>query len=573
MKILLSDDLALRLKQAIENAQAAGALPAFEVPEVPLERPKQAAHGDYATPIAMQLARLARQAPLKIAEAILRYFEAPEYIGRAEAVAPGYINLTLSVQWLAAQADAIRAQGEAYGNVELGSGQRVQVEYVSANPTGPLHTGSARNAVLGDTLANVLVAAGYDVEREYYVNDAGSRMQAFYASLYARYAQALGADEPVPEDGYLGTYLIEWGRRIAEEEGDRYLLLPREDAIAQIGARGLDMVLESIRSDLAAMGVSYHRWFSERSLYEPVPQVGGAQAGTPAPRAQSLFEHVLGLLREGGHVEEREGAVWFKATALGGDKDEVIIRSNGQPGYFASDIAYHYDKFVVRGFDRVINVWGADHQGHVPRMKAMMRAFGLDPERLEFLLYQLVTLRRGGEIVRISKRTGDIITLREVLDEIGSDALRFFLLSRSADSQMDLDLDLAVKQSDENPVYYVQYAHARIASILRKAGDLPVDEGDVSLLTGEPEQNLLRQLLRLPEVVYKAAAERAPHHLAYYALELAGVFHGFYRDCRVVSSDPADREITLARLKLVDAARIVLARTLHLMGMTAPETM
>lgn len=556
MKRLLSDDLALRLKQAIENAQAAGALPAFEVPEVPLERPKQAAHGDYATPIAMQLARLARQAPIKIAEAIVRYFEAPEYIGRAEAVAPGYINLALSEQWLAALADAIRAQGEAYGSVELGHGQRVQVEYVSANPTGPLHTGSARNAVLGDTLANVLAAAGYEVEREYYVNDAGSRMQAFYASLYARYAQALGADEPVPEDGYLGTYLIEWGRRIAQEEGDRYLLLPRDDAIAQIGARGLDMVLESIRADLAAMGVSYHRWFSERSLYD-----GG------------LFDRVLGILRQGGHVEEREGAVWFKATELGGDKDEVIIRSNGQPGYFASDIAYHYDKFVVRGYDRVIDVWGADHQGHVPRMKAMMRAFGLDPERLEFLLYQLVTLRRGGEIVRISKRTGDIITLHEVLDEIGPDALRFFLLLRSADSQMDLDLDLAVKQSDENPVYYVQYAHARIASILRKAGDLPVDEGDVSLLTGEPEQSLLRQLLRLPEVVHKAAAERAPHHLAYYAQELAAVFHGFYRDCRVVSSDPADRAITLARLKLVDAARIVLARTLHLMGMSAPEAM
>jgi len=556
MKRLLSDDLALRLKQAIENAQAAGALPAFEVPEVPLERPKQAAHGDYATPIAMQLARLARQAPIKIAEAIVRYFEAPEYIGRAEAVAPGYINLALSEQWLAALADAIRAQGEAYGSVELGHGQRVQVEYVSANPTGPLHTGSARNAVLGDTLANVLAAAGYEVEREYYVNDAGSRMQAFYASLYARYAQALGADEPVPEDGYLGTYLIEWGRRIAQEEGGRYLLLPRDDAIAQIGARGLDMVLESIRADLAAMGVSYHRWFSERSLYD-----GG------------LFDRVLGILRQGGHVEEREGAVWFKATELGGDKDEVIIRSNGQPGYFASDIAYHYDKFVVRGYDRVIDVWGADHQGHVPRMKAMMRAFGLDPERLEFLLYQLVTLRRGGEIVRISKRTGDIITLHEVLDEIGPDALRFFLLLRSADSQMDLDLDLAVKQSDENPVYYVQYAHARIASILRKAGDLPVDEGDVSLLTGEPEQSLLRQLLRLPEVVHKAAAERAPHHLAYYAQELAAVFHGFYRDCRVVSSDPADRAITLARLKLVDAARIVLARTLHLMGMSAPEAM
>jgi arginyl-tRNA synthetase len=561
MRTLLSEDLAQRLAQAIRSAQAAGALPAFDIPPVPVERPKQAAHGDYATPIPMQLARLARQAPIKIAQAIAQYFEAPASIGRVEPVAPGYINLTLSAPWLAAQVDVIRRQGEEFGNVTIGRGQRVQVEYVSANPTGPLHWGSARNAVLGDTLANVLAAAGYDVEREYYVNDAGSRMQAYYASLYARYAQGLGADEPVPEDGYHGPYLVEWGRRIAEEEGDRYLLLPREQAIEQIGARGLGIVLESIRSDLARMGVSYNHWFSERTLYEPA----GGQA--------SPFERVLDILRRAGYIEEREGATWFTATALGGDKDEVIIRSNGQPGYFASDVAYHYDKFVVRGFERVIDVWGADHQGHVPRMKAMMRALGLDPERLEFLIYQLVTLRRGGEIVRLSKRTGDIITLHEVLDEIGPDALRFFLLSRSADSQMDLDLDLAVRQSDENPVYYVQYAHARISSILRKAGDLPLEEGDTSLLTSEPEQNLLRALLRLPEVVQQAATERAPHHLAYYAQELAGVFHGFYRDCRVVSSDPADREITLARLKLVDAARIVLARTLHLMGMSAPEAM
>ncbi len=569
MKTLLNEDLAQRLARAVQSAQAAGDLPAFDLPPVPVERPKQATHGDYATPIAMQLARLARQAPLRIAEAIVRYFEAPDYISQVVAVPPGYINLTLSSAWLAAQADTIRCLGEEFGNVAIGRGQRVQVEYVSANPTGPLHWGSARNAVLGDTLANVLAAAGYDVEREYYVNDAGSRMQAFFASLYARYAQALGADEPVPEDGYLGGYLVEWGRRIAEEEGDRYLLLPREQAIAEIGARGLEIVLESIRGDLARMGVSYHQWFSERSLYEPAPQTG-EQAGRPAG---SLFERVLDILRRGGYVEEREGALWFTATALGGDKDEVIIRSNGQPGYFASDIAYHYHKFVVRGFARVIDVWGADHQGHVPRMRAMMRALGLDPERLEFLIYQLTTLRRGGEIVRLSKRTGDIITLHEVLDEIGSDALRFFLLSRSADSQMDLDLDLAVKQSDENPVYYVQYAHARIASILRRAGDLPLEEGDVTLLSSEPEQNLLRALLRLPEVVQQAALERAPHHLTYYAQELAGVFHGFYRDCRVVSSDPADRGITLARLKLVDAARIVLARTLHLMGMSAPEAM
>lgn len=554
--MLLNEDLAGHIRDAIARAQEDGSLPAFEIPEVPVEKPKQAAHGDYATPVAMQLARLARQAPQRIAETVVTHFVTPPYIGRVEVAAPGYINLTLSSTWLAQQVDVIRRLGERFGAVDAGQGRRVQVEHVSANPTGPLHTGAARNAVLGDTLANVLAAAGYDVQREYYVNDAGSRMYAFYASLYARYAQALGADEPVPEDGYLGSYLVEWGEQIAREEGDRYLRLPREQGLAEIGRRGLEMVLASIRDDLASMGVRYDRWFSERSLYE-----------------DGAYETVLGILRRGGYVEEREGAVWFKATELGGDKDEVIIRSNGQPGYFASDIAYHYDKFVERGFGRVIDVWGADHQGHVPRMRAMMIALGLDPERLEFLIYQLVTLRRGGEIVRLSKRTGDIITLRELLDEIGSDALRFFLLLRSPDSQMDLDLDLAVKQSDENPVYYVQYAHARIASILRRAGDLPIEAGEVALLTSQPEQDLLRALLRLPEVVAQAAASRAPHHLAYYAQELASTFHGFYRDCRVVSSDPADREIMLARLKLVDAARLVLARTLHLMGMSAPEAM
>ncbi|MCL6430876.1 MAG: arginine--tRNA ligase [Anaerolineae bacterium] len=554
--MLLSKDLASRFRAALTAAQAAGELPAFEVAEVPVERPKQAGYGDYATPVAMQLARVARQAPLAIAETMARFLDVPSYVEKIDVVRPGYVNVTLSARWLASQVDEIRRQGPAFGNVELGQGLRVQVEFVSANPTGPLTMGSGRNAVIGDALASVLQAAGYEVEREYYVNDAGSRMAAFYASLYARYCQALGVPEQVPEDGYLGQYLVEMGEQIAAAEGDRYLHMPREEAVAAIGERGLAMVLDSIRTDLKSMGVVFDCWFSERSLYE-----------------RGLFQQILETLRQRGYIEEREGAIWFRATALGGDKDEVVVRSDGQPGYFASDIAYHYDKFVLRSFDRVIDVWGADHQGHVPRMKAMMRALGLDPDRLVLLLYQLVTLRRGGEIVRLSKRTGDIITLREVLDEIGSDALRFFLLSRSAESQMDLDLELAVRQSDENPVYYVQYAHARIASILRRAGDLPFAEGDTSLLTSEAEQNLLRALLRLPEVVYQAAVDLAPHHLTYYAQELAGVFHGFYRDCRVVSSDPADRAITLARLKLVDAARVVLARTLNLMGMSAPESM
>ncbi|MBC7316411.1 MAG: arginine--tRNA ligase, partial [Chloroflexi bacterium] len=279
------------------------------------------------------------------------------------------------------------------------------------------------------------------------------------------------------------------------------------------------------------------------------------------------------ILREGGYLYEHDGAVWFKATALGGPKDEVVLRSDGSPGYFASDIAYHYNKFVERGFDTVINVWGADHQGHVPRMKAMMRALGLDPNRLIIILYQLVTLKRGGEIVRLSKRTGDTITLREVLEEVGADAMRYFLLSRSADSQMEFDLDLAKEQSEANPVYYIQYAHARIASILRLAREIPYHGGDVSLLNHPAELTLLRRMMRLPETVKMAAAQLAPHLLAYYAYDLAAAFHAFYRDCRVVSTEPGDEALTAARLKLVAACKVVLARVLGLMGMTAPETM
>ncbi len=552
---MVKDRIAKLIQEAIEAAQREGDLPPFAIPKVPLEHPQRAEYGDYATSLPLKLAREAHLPPIKIAEAIARHIPPAEFLARVEPAPPGFVNFTLSDEWLAQQVEAILAAGEAYGNTDLGKGKRVQVEFVSANPTGPLTVGSGRNAVIGDTLANVLSAAGYDVQREYYVNDRGTQVELFNETLYARYAQALGVDEEIPERGYRGAYMVEMGREIAAEEGDRFLKMPRAEAIAAIGEIGLKKVLQGIRDDLEAMGVHYDNWFSERSLYN----------GT--------FDKVMAILRQGGYIVEREGAIWFASTELGEDKDNVLVRSDGEPGYFASDIAYHYNKFVERGFDRVIDVWGADHQGHVPRMKAMMRALGLDPERLTLIIYQLVTLKRGGEVVRLSKRTGDIITLREVLDEVGSDAVRFFLLSRSAESQMDFDLELAKEQSAENPVYYVQYAHARIASILRYAGDLDYSDGDVSLLRSEPELTLIRKMLLLPEVVELAATSLAPHHLTYYAQDLASAFHCFYRDCRVVSSDPADAELTKARLKLVSAAKIVLAKTLKLMGMSAPERM
>jgi arginyl-tRNA synthetase len=560
---MIDEQLEAAVAKAIKKAQKRGELPAFEIPEeIPIERPKQESMGDYACPVCMQLARLARMAPVRIAEAVIRRLPKLSFFEDVSVAHPGFINFRLSASWLTAQVGAILENPDSYGRIELPERCRMQVEYVSANPTGPLHMGSARNAVLGDALAAVFEAAGYDVEREYYVNDAGSRIGIFYQSLFARYAQALGNDaEQVPEDGYLGPHVAEMGARIAQERGVEFLNLPREEAISAIGALGLQMVLDNLRDDLATMGITYDRWFSERSLYE-----------------DGQFDHIMSILRQGGHLELHDGAVWFKASDLGGAKDEVIVRSDGSPGYFASDIAYHYNKFVERGFEQVIDVWGADHQGHVPRMKSMMEALGLDPERLTIVVYQLVTLKRGGEIVRLSKRTGDIISLREVLDEVGSDAMRYFLLSRSADSQMDFDIELAKEQSDENPVYYIQYAHARIASILRHAAEIRGHEtgrldGDLSLLTSEPELLLIRHMLRLPEVIRMAVRQLAPHHLTYYAHDLAAAFHAFYRDCRVVSSDPADEAITRARLQLVRACQIVLKRSLTLMGMSAPDTM
>lgn len=554
---MIETELQQAISQALRKAQKEGVLPPFEIPaEIAVERPKQESMGDLATPVCMQLARLARMAPVKIAEALVAHLPRLEFVESAEVAHPGFVNFRFSVPWLTAQVDSILKEPSMFGNVDLGKGQTVQVEYVSANPTGPLHMGSARNAVLGDALAAVFEAAGYKVQREYFVNDAGSRVRAFGETLYARYAQALGRDVPVPEDGYLGAYMVELGAQIAREYGERFLDVSREQALAEIGALGLENVVAHARDDLAAMGVHYDCWFSEQSLY-----------------SKGQFDRVMTILREGNHLDVHDGAVWFKATELGGGKDEVVVRSDGSPGYFASDIAYHYNKFVERGFDRVIDVWGADHQGHVPRMKAMMRALGLDPERLTLILYQLVTLKRGGEVVRLSKRTGDMITLREVIEEVGPDAMRYFLLSRSADSQMDFDLDLAKQRSDENPVFYVQYAHARICSILRYAGTLDYATADTSLLTSPPELTLIRRMARLPQVVYMAASQLAPHHLTYFAYDLAAAFHSFYRDCRVVSSEPGDEAISRARLKLVDACRVVLSRALKLMGMSAPEMM
>ncbi len=554
--MMIKDKLVELLIQAVNEAQEQGKLPSVSLPPVTVAHPQNAEHGDYASSLPLKLARATSVKPLVIAEDIAGSIVPGPEIDTVRVAPPGFINFTLKADWLTAQVDSILQAGDAYGDIDLGEGRRVQIEFVSVNPTGPLHVGHGRGAILGSVLASVLTAAGYSVEKEYYINDAGAQTRAFARSLYARYQQELGVSVEMPVDGYVGSYMVELAKEIIAKEGDRFLTLPEPEAVSGLGQLGLDRMLGQIRTDLEVLGVTFDIWFSEQSLYD------GGQ-----------YEKVKSILEKGGYVAEKEGATWFISTALGEDKDNVIVRGDGSPTYFAADIAYHYNKFAERRFDRVIDIWGADHHGHVSRMKAVLGAFGVDPERLGVIIAQLVTLRRGDELVRISKRSGDIITLREVIDEVGADACRFFFLSRSADSQMDFDLELAKKQSADNPVYYVQYAHARIASILRLAGERGIDfhDGDVSLLTAEPELSLIRKMLLLPEIIEAVANTLEPHHLAYYAQELATVFHGFYTQCRVVSLQ--DEVLSKARLKLVAAAKLVLARTLYLMGMTAPETM
>ena len=552
---MLKQKLIELLTKAASEAQQSGELPLVTLPEVTIQRPQNLEHGDYASSFPLKLARTVGINPLTIANDMVRLIVPSSQIDSITVAPPGFINFTLKSDWLSGQVDTILAADDAYGDIDLGQGSRVQIEFVSINPTGPLHAGHGRGAILGSTLANVLTTAGYKVEKEYYFNDAGSQMDIFRRSLHVRYQQCLGVDAEVPSDGYLGSYMVDLAKEIIAEEGNRYLSLSQSEAMLSLGRLGLEKVIKLIKKDLELLGVSFDVWFSEQSLYD-----------------NGQYQTVMSLLRQGGYIAEKENATWFVSTALGEDKDNVVVRGDGSPTYFATDIAYHYNKFLERKFDKVINIWGADHQGHVSRMKAVVGALGISPERLKVIISQMVTLRRGDELVRISKRSGDLITLREVVDEVGADACRFFFLSRSADSQMDFDLELAKKESADNPVYYVQYAHARIASILRLAQQRGIDyrDGDVSLLTTEPELTLIRKMLLLPEIVEIVARTLEPHHLTYYAQDLATVFHSFYKQCRVVSDDEV---LTKARLRLVEAAKLVLAKTLHLMGMTAPEKM
>lgn len=539
---------------ACAQAMAAGTLPEAALPDFVIETPKDEKNGDFSTNLAMQLTRILRQNPRKIAEAIVGGIDLPGLVERVEIAGPGFINFYLVPGWLNRVLPAIQEEDADYGKSNAG-GERVQVEFVSANPTGLLHMGNARGGALGDTLAAVLNEAGYVCDKEYYINDAGNQVENLGKSVEARYFELLGRDDyQIPEDGYHGKDIIATAQRLLDEKGESLVDLPEAERRELMKNYALKEKVAGIRGSLENFGVVFDNWFSEQSLHD----------------AGSVHE-VVDILREKGVVYEKDGAQWLRATDWGEEKDEVLVRSNGTPTYFAADIAYHRDKFE-RGYKRLINIWGADHHGHVARLKGAMTALGYDGDDITVILMQLVRLYRGGEIVKMSKRSGKYVTLDELIEEVGKEAARFFFIMRSPDSALDFDLDLAKAESSDNPVYYVQYAHARICSILSVAGvDTPkAADVDLSLLTEENERVLIRKLAEWPQEVADAARELAPYHLAYYAKELANAFHSFYNSCKVLTDDAALRD---ARLALVDCTRITLRNVLTLLGLSAPERM
>ena len=552
-------DLSGLFRAALERAVSSGALaldPAA-IPDPALERPRLPEHGDWATNVALVLAKAAKAPPRAVAEAMVAHLELPDWVAGVEVAGPGFVNVRLDQTWFAALVRRVVAARESFGTIDLGHGERVNVEFISANPTGPLHVGNARLAPMGDALANLLTATGHKVEREYYFNDAGSQIEQLGASVEAAYLSLLGRPAEAPADGYKGAYVADAARELQAEQGDALADLAPDERRSRITDWAFRRMLAGIRETLARLGVEFDVWFSERTLHET-----GAIAET------------VEELRARGVVEDRDGAVWLRTTQFGDDKDRPLIRSNGAPTYFGADAAYYRDK-RRRGFDRLIFLWGADHHGYVPRMKAVVRAFGDPDDVAEFHISQLVRLVRAGQPAKMSKRAGDIATVDDLLDEVGKDAFRYTMLRFSLDAPIEFDVEAVTRQSLDNPIYYVQYAHARIASVIRQGTDtgfsaLPVDEADLGLLTHPMEAALLRRLAAFEEQVLVAAGQRAPHRLTRYAEDLAAAFHRFYGECRVLTDDHA---LSSARWWLVNSTKQVLANTLALIGVDAPERM
>lgn len=546
------------LKQTIADAVLKAKLATEdELPEVILEKPKDKTHGDFATNIAMQLARIAKKAPRQIADDIIANLDASKIsLEKVEIAGPGFINFFMKNDFLGDIIGNILESGKNYGKTNSGNGKRVQVEFVSVNPTGDLHLGHARGAAYGDVLCNVFAAAGYDVEREYYINDAGNQIDNLAVSVEARYLQELGQDATMPEDGYHGQAIIDIAKKLVEEYGDEWAKKEKEERITFFKEYGLHSSLENIKNDLLAFRVEFDNWFSERSLYK-----------------DNKITEALKVLEKENYIYEKDGATWFKSTDLGDDKDRVLVKQDGNYTYLTPDIAYHKDK-LDRGFDKIINVWGADHHGYVPRMRAAIQALGYPVEKFDVKIIQMVNLFEGGEKIRMSKRTGKAVALRDLIEDVGVDAARYFFVTRSNDSQLDFDMDLARSQSNDNPIYYVQYAHARISTMLEQAKNkgFEIDAAyDASILTTEKEVDLLKKLGEFPQVIADAADKHMPHKVTQFVFDLASLLHSFYNAEKVL--DKENEALTHARIALMKAVKITIANALQIIGVSAPEKM
>ena len=551
----IKDILTKAIEEAALSAIRDGVFPEAELPDIVLEVPPKKELGDFATNIAMQSARAFRKNPRLIAQELTQRIQG-DWLERIEIAGPGFINFYLKSNVIYDGLAALMKKGEAFGQLPAKDMKPVQVEYVSANPTGPLHVGHGRGAAAGSALVNVMRAAGYPVTSEYYINDAGNQINNLARSVNHRYLELLGRAEEkdFPENGYHGADIIDTAQRIIKKDGDKYLDMSEDERMGIFKELALKEKLAALKEDLEAFNCRFDVWYSERTLHP------------------DKVQDACKFLQENGNIYEKDGALWLKSTAYGDDKDRVVIRDSGEPTYLAADIAYHRDKFA-RGFGKVINIWGADHHGYICRVKAAVKALGYNPDDLDVLLLQMVRLLRGGELVKLSKRTGQTVTLAELIEEVGTDAARYFFIMRSMDSQLDFDLDLAKSRSNENPVYYIQYAHARICSIFRQAAENNLQVGEVpelSLLTDDTEIALINKLQKYEEEIERAAAEYAPQRIARYAYELAGCFHSFYNQCRILG---VENKLAEARLALVTVTAHAIRHALGILGVSAPERM